>query len=60
MENLPENSKWSPSKFTELLTSYLGLTYAEIVFFIYNEQNEWPGEIQISGDTADDYIIEVW
>lgn len=60
MEDLPSDSKWSPSKFTELLTNYLGLKYDELVFFIYNEQDEWPGEIQIIGDSADDYMIEVF
>ena len=60
MEDLPENSKWLPSKFTELLNNYLGLKYDEIVKFIYDEQNEWPGEIQIMGDSFEDYIIEVW
>ena len=60
MENLPENSRWSISRFTEILTSYLGLSYSEIVLFIYNEQNEWPDNIHINGDTADDYMIEVW
>ena len=60
MEDLPQDSKWAPSKFTELLSSYLGLSYSEIVFFIYNEQNEWPDNIHINGDTPDDYIIEVW
>ena len=60
MEDLPSNSRWAPSKFTEIINNYLGLTYAEIVSFIYNEQDEWPDNIYINGDTADDYIIEVW
>ena len=60
MEDLPSDSKWSPIKFTGLLSNYLGLSYAEIIFFIYNEQDEWPGEIQILGDSADDYMIWVF
>lgn len=60
MEDLPSDSKWSPSKFTELLNNYLGLKYDEIVKFIYDEQNEWPGEIQILGDSFDDYMIWVF
>lgn len=60
MEDLPSDSNWSPSKFIDLLNNYLGLNYAEIVSFIYNEQDEWPGEIQISGDSADDYMIWVF
>ena len=60
MEDLPSDSKWPPSKFTELLNNYLGLKYDEIVKFIYDEQNEWPGEIQILGDSFDDYMIWVF
>ena len=60
MEDLPSDSKWSPSKFTELLNNYLGFKYDEIVKFIYDEQNEWPGEIQILGDSFDDYMIWVF
>ena len=60
MEDLPENSRWSVSRFTELLNNYLGLKYDELMFFIYNEQNEWPDNIHINGDSADYYIIEVF